>query len=278
MPTFPRTAIPMYYPTISCLCPTYGRPTMLRNAIACFVAQDYPIDRCKLVILDDLGTILPHVGPMQTNQWKEWPTVKEVVSMSTNKRYDSLPKKYNALLGMAPISDLYVVWEDDDIQLPWCLQAHAAACRTAGWSYPSHVFSDYADNGIPNIHIEGTGGRFHGCLGIRRETIKAIGGWPDTKRADFDQQLISRLKGIGDAGNPILAASKPPAYLFRWCQTPAHGQSEMRSPDDTTWYDRYSPPDRSGPHRMIPEMDPFTQHVYGAALDGPDWYPLTQTP
>lgn len=42
-------------PFISCVCPTYKRPHMLRNSLACFLAQDYPKDRCELIILDDAG-------------------------------------------------------------------------------------------------------------------------------------------------------------------------------------------------------------------------------
>lgn len=274
MPLFPRTAVHMHYPTISCLCPTYGRPKTLANAIACFQAQDYPPDRCKLIVLDDLGNIEPVTTRNNTGTTGRQ---TDIYIQSTNQRYSCLPEKYNALVSIAPLSDIYVVWEDDDIQLPWCLKAHAAACKTAGWSYPSHVFSDYSDSGQPSIHIEETGNRFHGCLGIRRETLRAVGGWPLTRRADFDQQLISSLKRLGDAGNPIQALEKPPAYIFRWCNGTTHAQNEMRSPDDTDWYDRYQPPDRSGPQRITPAMDAFTQQAYGSSLDGHNWFPRACT-
>jgi glycosyltransferase involved in cell wall biosynthesis len=47
---------------ISCLMPTYGRPTLVQNAIACFLAQDYPAGKRRLLILDDAGQIAPQGG------------------------------------------------------------------------------------------------------------------------------------------------------------------------------------------------------------------------
>jgi Glycosyltransferases involved in cell wall biogenesis len=43
---------------ISCLCPTYKRPTLLANAIACFLQQDYD-GPAELIVLDDAGELLP---------------------------------------------------------------------------------------------------------------------------------------------------------------------------------------------------------------------------
>jgi hypothetical protein len=37
-------------------------------------------------------------------------------------------------------------------------------------------------------------GRFHGSIGFRRSLCERIGGWPETLRADFDQQMLARLK------------------------------------------------------------------------------------
>jgi len=68
-------------PFFVCLCPTYGRPRMVQNAVACFLAQDYPVDRRRLLILDDAGQIPAQKG----DGW-------EVFSMS--ERFESLPAKY----------------------------------------------------------------------------------------------------------------------------------------------------------------------------------------
>lgn len=251
------------YPSISCLCPTYGRPRLLMNAVACFLSQKYPRNLCKLVILDDLGSINPYVPGDEGDRIRVW---------SQSERFPSLPEKFNALWQLAPKSDIYVIWEDDDAQLPWCLSTHSKACERAGWSYSSYVYSDYGER----LHTEPTGGRFHGCLAIRGDTLQAIGGWPLTRRADFDQQLIARLRGFGSHGDPLehcpltsdihsVGTDKPfksPAYVFRWHTGSTHGQGDMRGPDDENWYDRYQPPDRSGPNTIVPAFDGGTLKIF----------------
>jgi hypothetical protein len=80
-------------------------------------------------------------------------------------------------------------------------------------------------------------GRFHASLAFRREAFDRIGGWPLTKRGDFDQQLIARLTAIEAPGDPCQLDS--PSYIFRWSQTNAyHGQAFMRGPEDEGWYER----------------------------------------
>lgn len=258
------------YPSISCLCPTYGRPRLLMNAVACFLRQDYPPNCCKLIILDDLGSINPDVPGIEADRIRVWSTVH---------RFPSLPEKFNALWRTAPRSDIYVIWEDDDVQLPWCLSAHAKACENHGWSYSSHVFSDYTGK----LATEPTGGRFHGCLAIRGDVMQEIGGWPLTRRADFDQQLIHRLWKIGEQGDPLQFSptgpfttewTKLPAYVFRWQTGAAHGQGYMQGPDDEGWYDRYVPPDRSGPHTIIPAFDDSTLAMFRELEISPERQPL----
>lgn len=243
------------YPSITCLCPTYGRPKLLANALACFQHQDYPAQRRCLIVLDDLGTIEAEI---QDN----------IRIVSQPNRVSSLPEKYNALWYMAPVSDIYVVWEDDDIQLPWCLKGHAAACENHGWSYPGAVYSDYQGH----IETEPTGGRFHGCLAIRGDFLKRLGGWPLTKRADFDQNLIASLHKEGEPGSPVSTLKMPPAYIFGWHTGYEHGQSTMRGPDDETWYDRYQPPDRTGPHRIVPELNERTKAALSLDLSSQGRY------
>ena len=54
--------MPNELPFVSCLCPTYRRPKLLENSIACFLAQDYPADRRELIVLDDAGELENQTG------------------------------------------------------------------------------------------------------------------------------------------------------------------------------------------------------------------------
>jgi hypothetical protein len=66
------------------------------------------------------------------------------------------------------------------------------------WSKPSFVLSSYTGR----LEQEDATGRFHASLAFRREIFDRIGGWPLTKRGDFDQQLIARLHAIEAPGDP----------------------------------------------------------------------------
>ncbi len=144
----------------------------------------------------------------------------------------SLPEKFNAIAGLAK-GDILVVWEDDDIYLPHHISTHVRAMEGRLWSKPSFVLSSYTGR----LEQEDATGRFHASLAFRREIFDRIGGWPVTKRGDFDQQLIARLHAIEAPGDPCQFAD--PSYIFRWSQTNAyHGQAFMQGPEDEGWYDR----------------------------------------
>ena len=199
--------------------PTYRRPRMMANTIPCFITQDYPADRRELIILDDAGELKNETS----DGW-------QIISIS--RRFRSLPEKFNALAGLAQ-GDILVVWEDDDIYLQHHISTHVRAMEGRLWSKPSSVLSTYTGK----HELEDATGRFHASLAFRREVFDRIGGWPLTKRGDFDQQLIARLTAIEAPGDPCQLDS--PSYIFRWGQTNAyHGQAFMRGPEDEGWYER----------------------------------------
>ncbi len=232
-------------PFVSCLCPTYRRPHLLANSLACYLAQNYPAERRELVILDDGANFSDQAGP----GWR---------LVSTPQRFNSLPEKFNALAGLAQ-GDRLVVWEDDDIYLPWHLTAHVRALEDGNYSKPSRVLSLYTGSLVEEAGED----RFHGSMGFRRDALIRVGGWPITKRADFDYQLVLQLTRLGQRVDPCLAF--PPSYVFRWKSTQAyHGQTAMRSPGDEGWYDRCMQPLSSIPFgggQLISVMDDETRRV-----------------
>lgn len=238
--------MPRDLPFVSCLCPTYLRPKLLENSIACFLAQDYPADRRELVILDDAGQIAPQKG----DGW-------EVILVA--RRFRSLPEKFNALAGLAR-GDMLVVWEDDDIYLPWHITAHVEALTDGGFSKPSRVLSLYTGT----LQEEDATGRFHASIAFTREAFESAGGWPLTKRGDFDQQLLARLSRSSAIVDPC--RNHPPSYVFRWGSTGAyHGQALMRGPGDDEWYLRLLNEDSVDLIRpaLHPGYDPQTTSIVG---------------
>lgn len=238
--------MPRNLPFVSCLCPTYLRPSLLENSIACFLAQDYPANRRELVILDDAGQIAPQQG-------EGW----EVISVA--RRFRSLPEKFNALAGLARGNVLFV-WEDDDIYLPWHITAHVEALAQGGFSKPSRVLSLYTGT----LQEEDATGRFHASIAFTREAFDAAGGWPLTKRGDFDQQFLARLSQTSVTVDPC--RTHPSSYIFRWGSTGAyHGQGLMHGPGDDEWYFRTPNDDSEDLIRpaLHPGYDPQTTSIVG---------------
>lgn len=92
-------------PLVSCLCCTYGRFSLLRQALACFLAQDY--EPKELIILND------HPKPIRCD-------IPGVRVINAPKRFDGMGSKQNALLAEAG-GIVGARWDDDDFYLPWHL-------------------------------------------------------------------------------------------------------------------------------------------------------------
>lgn len=235
------------FPLVSCLCPTYRRPDLLANSVACYLAQDYPPNRRELIILDDADQFDSHSG----DGW-------EITSL--RRRFQSLPAKFNALAGMAR-GEIFVVWEDDDIYLPWHVSAHVKVLQNGhSFSKPNTIRSHYAGK----WQEESAAGRFHGSIAFTRQAYEAVGGWPLTKRGDFDQMLMSRLSELGPIGNPVDGSA--PSYVFRWEATEAyHGSGLMRGADDSNWYQlAENLGSTTKQSRLLPQMDSMTRECFAA--------------
>ena len=232
---------------ISCLMPTYGRPTLVQNAIACFEAQDYPADRRRLLILDDAGQLAPHHG----EGWSVW---------SMPLRMETLTAKY-AKLGELDEgwADVYAIWDDDDIYLPWHLSAHAIALRDSRWSHPTKVWSLYA--GQPAL--EPAEGRFWSSAAVRVEFLGSLGGFIQSARADFDQVNLRAWRRFGGApGRP-----EPPSFVYGWGRS-KHSSLAMITPDNTDWYRRHEADERGRITRLTAKMDVQTKTIFASLAPG----------
>lgn len=234
------------YPFIVALCPTFNHPELLANSAALWEMQDYPAERRRLLILDDGGAFQDDFGP----PGRTWSLC------ASPERAASLPEKYNRLASVATPwrPDAFVVWEDDDLYLPGYVSAHARVLAEHELSKPARVLSDY-----PGYLVEeGAAGRFHSTLGFRRELLDRVGRWPETKRADFDQQFIHALEAAAiSRGDPF--ADRPIGFVYRWHTGAHHGQSFMHGGDDESWYDRAGSQRPAYVGRLEPTLDDRTR-------------------
>lgn len=198
----------MTVPFLTCLCPTYRRPKCLANALACYLAQDYPAERRELLIIDDAGQYDSQTGP----GWR---------LISTLPRFFSLPAKFNFAAAAAdPRTEAFIVWEDDDVFLPWHLTAHARALAVVDFSRPGRMLSTCGQN-RQGTYVEPFCS--HGGWGFRRSLFERIGGYPLSRELAFDQQMGQALAEAGTVGDPCYLAA--PSYVFRWGNPYYHGQA-----------------------------------------------------
>jgi hypothetical protein len=249
--------MPKLTPLVTWITPTYCRPETLSNLLACFLAQDYPREHLRLLVLDDADQ---YSRECRGDSW-------EIVSIG--RRFNSLPAKFNALVGLCETrdeSDIIIVAEDDDSFLPWHTSAHVKALADGDYSKPSRVLSDYGCN--PGSWItEKADGRFHGSIAFLRTHWAERCGWPLTDQANFDQQMMSHFAAAGRTVDPCEFA--PPSYVFRWHTNNYHGQSLADGPGDCEWYRNHELKrfDRTRIYSRQPIFDRYTEALYARIHD-----------
>lgn len=234
---------------LCCLTPTYGRPSLVRNALALFLAQKLPLgDTAHLLIFADDDLIPAQRGGVSPLTW-------EVMASDT---WIPLTAKYAPMLAHATDADAYVVWDDDDVYLRWHLSCHAGALRARPWSHPSQAYSTYG-----GLHLRPLSNRhYHGALAIRADLLSELEGWPETDRSDYDKQQLARCwANAGPPGDPCTHG--PPSYVYRWQDTGRdHCSARIRQ-------GRYQPPRIQEPGRigdLTPRYDDSTLSLL-AAID-----------
>lgn len=196
-----------------CLCPTFGRPSLVRNALALFLAQDLaPGQSAHLLIYADDGLIPTQSGGKPPLTWDVWGTNDWV----------PLTAKYAPMLAhAAPLCpDAWIVWDDDDVYLPRHVQQHLAALQAAPWSHPSRAYSTYGIDPQIQHPVDRTlsGRHYHGALAVRADLMTSLGGWPNTDRSNYDKQMLAACRNAaGPPADPCQYGH--PTYVYRWSDT-----------------------------------------------------------
>ena len=238
----------MNYPFISCLCPTYKRPELLKNVIACFEAQDYPKDRCELIIFDDAQQFDEQYG----QNWHLKPIATS---------YASLPQKFNSMIEEAK-GEIITIWEDDDIFLPTNLNEVAIAHQQGGSEFYicKNVWNTYQQK-QGEVQLTDASGIYHSSWRFSRNLIDRIGGYPNTEELSFDQQLGELLRSNA---NGVLNYGKEhsPSYVYRWGNGYWHGSQsgDGKGYRDLWEYVGNLPMEKQ--EKIIPRFDLETQKIF----------------
>lgn len=195
------------WPTVTALCPTYGRFQRLRDAVACFLLQDYPGVKA-LYIGDD--------SPGPASVWCKPPGVPcgLVASIQWAGRWPTLGHKRQALLEAA-IRPVVAHWDDDDLYLPWhltqcveAMQREGALCAKPGAAWWATGCDDVFLVRGPCHNV------FEGQMVFDRERAIEHGGYPG-KVSGQAKALLDKFARAGE-----LHRWNPPdakiSYVYRW--------------------------------------------------------------
>jgi glycosyltransferase involved in cell wall biosynthesis len=182
----------MEYPFISCKCITYGRVSTLEESIESFLKQDYPADKCELIIVNDY--------PLQTLVF-DHPQVKIV---NLVKGYDTIGEKENYATERCQ-GDIICQWDDDDIALPHHLKnvAKYMTDKVNILHWETGVLCHIT--GIEQVGWIGNSG-----IVFRKSAWKAIGGHP-LQNAGYDMTFIEAINAYGGR-----LFAKPPKEEASW--------------------------------------------------------------
>ncbi len=223
-------------PAVTCLCPTYGRFARLREALACFLAQDYPNKR--LLILNDAPEplFLSHTTPHGSAYGPEWEDQGLHIINAEPNTFANLGEKRQVLL-VAAQTPLVAHWDDDDLYLPWHLSRAVAALLARDVGCVKARGAWYLTGPRDALECQGVHHNvFEGTMVFRRQEALDLGGYPPKHsgqaKALMDAfERAGRLYKISDDGNddprrfPAVVSTqdgKPSAeqcqvsYAYRW--------------------------------------------------------------
>ncbi len=212
-----------HWPSVTALCPTYGRFERLRDAVACFLLQDYPGEKHLLVLNDAPVPIALGSAP----------DCVHVVNHPV--RFPTLGHKRQALLEAAG-TPLVAHWDDDDLYLPWHLTMCVSALTGRPWpldvaveSVPLSLCTDHcalprcakaraawwAVGPRERFEVRGPCHNvFEGQMVFERQEALRLGGYPPR----VSGQAKALLEAFRRAGklytwNP---ADEDISYVYRW--------------------------------------------------------------
>jgi len=217
------------WPAVTCLCPTYGRVERLRDAVACFLLQDYRGEKAVLVVNDAPEPLA--VPSAETTD------ATGLFVANASRRFLTLGHKRQALLESAP-GGLVAHWDDDDLYLPGhltqavgaLLDAPGATCakaRTAWWAVGP---ADRLD--VRGIHAN----TFEGQMLFMRGRALDLGGYPPLDSG----QAAALLRAFDKAGelHTWRPAPEDTSYVYRWADGADHVSARKgRSPRDADFGD-----------------------------------------
>jgi glycosyltransferase involved in cell wall biosynthesis len=181
---------------ISCICLTYGRVNFLEEALNSFLKQDYPEDKCELIILNDYAH--------QTLLY-DHPNIR---ILNFDDQFSTIGAKVQFAVNQAKF-DIIATWDDDDIALPNHLknidELFVEGTTVLHWA--KGIF--WNEPNITDITFLGNSGVVYS-----KYAIEQIGGIP-LENAGYDTTMVDRIHTLG-IEKTVWAEPAEPAWFYRW--------------------------------------------------------------
>jgi glycosyltransferase involved in cell wall biosynthesis len=200
---------------ISCICLTYGRVSFLEEAIESFLKQDYPEDKCELIILNDYAhqkLVYAHPNIRVINFVEQFSTIGAKVAFAVEQA------KF----------DIIATWDDDDIALSNHLkninQFFVEGTTVLHWAKGVFWNEPY----ITDIMFLGNSGVVYS-----KQAVEGIGGIP-LENAGYDTTMVDRMHTLG-IEKTVWAEPENPSWFYRWgfISKPLYHQSGQGTDDST---------------------------------------------
>lgn len=187
---------------VSCLCLTYGRTSLLEEAVECFLLQQWDGPKELLIVNDHPDVELACHR-------------KEVIIFNMKRRLRSLGEKRNLSVALANYDNL-LVWDDDDIHLPWRIEESMKALSESPYFKSKQIW--LFDNGLLESYNSPDHLFFHGAAAYSRRIFEQIGGYRcinGGEGVDYE----SRLRLDGEISKLCQVSQLPVKrlyYIYRW--------------------------------------------------------------
>lgn len=207
-------------PLASCLCPTYGRPAPLGEAIWSFLQQDYP--NKELIIVND------HHRPITLDR-----AYPGVVVHNLPERLPNMGQKRNCVVRLAR-GEILLNWDDDDLYLPWRISESVRRLQAAPdkWAFKPTRAWHSTDN--QRYHIAHN--YFHGQLAMRRTIFDHVGWYPDMNAG---QDVAFEVRIPPERWLHYPASPGELLYIYRWGNGVPHiSEYGLDQPGRASGYER----------------------------------------
>jgi len=216
---------------VSCLCLTYGRPSLLEEAIESFLRQQWDGPK-ELIVLND--------HPDQELRYSR----EEVRVFNVKWRLPTLGDKRNLSVALARYDHL-LIWDDDDIHLPWRIEETMKALADSEYFKGAQMWS--WNRGGLCLYTLPVPEWLHGISGYSRRIYEELGGYSRINGGedlDFERRLRANQR-VSKFWKLTQLPLERLYYLYRW----AHGHYHAT---DCTDLSRIAPEVKPGPYYLEP--------------------------